>query len=95
LGHERFGSMSAPFPGPERAKHVGELKRGDQRWDVFVETQPDGPLNAVRGRVHFVGPDRHRVTSWIFLERSEKDIEERFGEFSAVELWHFVEALEG
>ncbi len=87
--------MSAPFPGQERAKHMGELKRGDQRWEVFVETQPDGELNAARGRVHFVSGDRHRVTSWIFLEPTERDIQERFGEFSAVELWHFVEALDG
>jgi len=87
--------MSAPFPGSERAKHMGELKRGDHHWEVFVETQPDGELSAVRGRVHFLSGERHRVTSWIFLEQSERDIQERFGEFSAVELWHFVEALEG
>jgi hypothetical protein len=35
----------------------------------------------------------HKVTGWIFLEWQEKDIQERFGEFSAVELLHFVEAL--
>jgi len=35
----------------------------------------------------------HKVTGWIFLEWKEKDIQERFGEFSAVELLHFVEAL--
>jgi len=87
--------MSAPYPGPERAKHMGELKRGDQRWEVFLETQPDGELSAVRGRVHFLSGERRRVTSWIFLEHSERDVQERFGEFSAVELWHFVEALEG
>jgi hypothetical protein len=87
--------MSAPFPGAERAKHMGELKRGDHRWEVFVETQPDGETPVVRGRVHFVSGERHRVTSWIFLEPSERDVQERFGEFSAVELWHFVEALEG
>jgi len=51
---------------------MGELKRGDQRWEVFVETQPDGELNAARGRVHFVSGDRHRVTSWIFLEPTER-----------------------
>ncbi len=87
--------MSAPFPGSERAKHMGELQRGDHHWEVFVETQLDGELSAVRGRVHFLSGGRHRVTSWIFLERSERDVQERFGEFSAVELWHFVEALEG
>ena len=86
--------MSLPFPGHERAKHMGELKRGEQRWNVFLEMQPDAELAAVRGRVHFVGPERHRSTSWIFLEVSEREIQDRFGEFSAVELWHFVAALE-
>ena len=85
--------MTAPFPGHERAKQMGELKRGAHSWDVFVETQPDPELKAVRGRLHFVHGDRHRATSWIFLEATERDIHERFGEFSAVELWHFVEAL--
>ena len=87
--------MSAVFPGPDRAKHMGELKRGDDRWDVFIEVQPDAELGAVRGRVHFVTGERRRPTAWIFLEPSERDIQERFGEFSAVELWHFVEALDG
>jgi hypothetical protein len=89
--------MANPFPGHERAKHMGELKRGEQRWDVFLETQPDGDLGggAVRGRIHFVNGDLHRVTTWIFLEWQERDIHERFGEFSAVELLHFVEALPG
>lgn len=85
--------MGAAFPGPDRAKHMGELKRGDDRWDVFIETQADAELGAVRGRVHFVTGERRRTTAWIFLEPSEHDIQERFGEFSAVELWHFVEAL--
>src|SRR5207237_4413630 len=89
--------MSAPFPGHDRAKHMGELKRGDERWDVFMEVQPDpevGP-GAVRGRLHFASGERHRTTSWIFLEWSEREMQDRFGEFSAVELWHFVEALGG
>jgi hypothetical protein len=85
--------MTNTFPGHERAKHMGELKRGDQRWDVFLETQPDGDLGAVRGRIHFVSGEKHRMTGWIFLEWQERDIQERFGEFSAVELLHFVEAL--
>ncbi len=89
--------MTNPFPGHERAKHMGELRRGDQRWDVYVEAQPDeqgakgGP---VRGRIHFVSGERHRVTTWIFLEWQERDIHERFAEFSAVELLRFVEALD-
>src|SRR2546427_1179989 len=75
--------MSATFPGQDRAKHMGELKRGDERWDVFVEMQPDAEVGAVRGRVHFVNGEHRRTTSWIFLERSEREIQERFGEFSA------------
>jgi hypothetical protein len=73
---------------------MGELRRGDRRWDVFVETEADGELGAVRGRLHFVSAGKHRSTSWIFLESTERDIHERFGEFSAVELWHFVAALD-
>ncbi|HYK83395.1 MAG TPA: hypothetical protein VEU55_09665 [Gemmatimonadales bacterium] len=89
--------MNAAFPGQDRAKHMGELKRGDERWDVFIETQPDAEVGsgAVRGRLHFISGERRRTTTWIFLELSEREIQDRFGEFSAVELWHFVEALEG
>ena len=72
---------------------MGELKRGDRHWDVFLETQADGELEAIRGRIHFVAPNDHRTTGWVFLELEEKDIRDRFGEFSAVELWHFLEAL--
>ena len=85
--------MTAAFPGQDRAKHMGELKRGDERWDVYLEMQPDQELGAVRGRLHFVSGDHRRTTGWIFLEVSEREVQERFGEFSAVELWHFVEAL--
>lgn len=85
---------AATFPGHERSRHMGELKRGDRRWDVFLETQPDGELTAVRGRIHFLASDEHHVTGWVFLERQERDVQERFGEFSAVELWHFLEALQ-
>ncbi|HXF95293.1 MAG TPA: hypothetical protein VNI61_04255 [Gemmatimonadales bacterium] len=86
--------MTLPFPGADRAKHMGELRRGDQHWDVYLECQPDADLGAVRGRLHFVAQRRHRVTGWIFLEWQEREIQDRFGEFSAVELWHFVEAVE-
>lgn len=85
--------MTVPFPGAERAKHMGELRRGEQHWDVYLEAQADPGLGAVRGRLHFVSQQRHRATGWIFLEWQERDIQDRFGEFSAVELWHFVEAV--
>jgi hypothetical protein len=47
----------------------------------------------VRGRIHFLAGERHRETAWIFLEWSEKEIRERFNEFSANELWSLVESL--
>ena len=85
---------SVPFPGLERSRLMGELKRGDDRWEVFLETEPDAASGVVRGRLHFTSGDRHRETGWVFVEWREADIRERFGEFSAVELWHFLEALE-
>ena len=85
--------MTAAFPGQDRSKHMGELKRGDERWDVYMEMQRDGEVGAVRGRLHFVNGERRRTTSWIFLELSEREVQDRFGDFSAVELWRFLEAL--
>ena len=87
--------MSSAFPGAERARHMGELKRGDDRWDVYLECQPDPSVGAVRGRLHFLSAGRHRETGWVFLELREEEVHVRFGEFSAVELWHFLESLEG
>lgn len=87
--------MSEPFPGQDRARHMGELKRGPSRWDVYLELEPDAELQAVRGRIHFVGEGGRRTTGWVFLERAERDIVERFGEFSAVELLQFVESIPG
>ncbi len=85
--------MTAAFPGQDRSKHMGELKRGDERWDVYMEMQRDTEVGAVRGRLHFVNGERRRTTSWIFLEMSEREVQDRFGDFSAVELWHFLEAV--
>jgi hypothetical protein len=86
--------MSEPFPGQERARHMGELKRGPSRWDVYLELEPDRELEAVRGRIHFVAEGVRKTTGWVFLERQERDIVERFGEFSAVELLQFVESIQ-
>jgi hypothetical protein len=33
------------------------------------------------------------VSSWIFLEWSARDIETRFAEFSAQELWNLLDSL--
>ena len=73
---------------------MGELKRGQYRWDVYLELRPDADLGAIRGRIHFVGDGSQKTTGWVFLEWHEKDVMERFGEFSAVELLQFVEAIQ-
>lgn len=72
---------------------MGQLARGETRWDVFVEAVPDAENGTVRGRIHFVAGERHRTTAWIFLEWSEQEVRERFSHFSAHELWNLVESL--
>lgn len=86
--------MTTPASGPERGKVMGELRRGARRWEVRLETEADPARGLVRGRLHFRSEERVLSTGWIFLEAAEKDVAERFGEFSPVELWHFVEALD-
>ena len=88
--------MTNPFPGRDHSRHMGELKRGERRWDVYLEAEATDERTAVRGRIHFVAPGGgdHRTTGWIFLEGGEQEVRDRFGEFSAVELWHFLESLE-
>src|SRR2546428_8336781 len=78
----------------EYGKHMGELKRGEHRWDVYLEGQPDTSLGAVRGRIHFVSGQLHKVTGWIFLEWQEKDVQERVGEFLAGGLLRFLQGAE-
>ena len=84
---------SPAFAWAQQSKHMGQLARGEMRWEVFLEAQAESPSSPVRGRVHFVAGERHRASAWIFLEMSERDIRERFNEFSANELWSLVESL--
>ena len=77
-----------------KARQMGELERGDSRWDVLLETVPDPEVGAIRGRIHFIGGNLHRLSGWIFLEWEEKDIEARFSEFSAQELWTLLGSLD-
>jgi hypothetical protein len=81
------------FAWASQAKHMGQLGRGEMRWEVYLEVQAESPNSPVRGRLHFVAGERHRETAWIFLEWSEKDIRERFNEFGANELWGLLESL--
>ena len=75
------------------ATHMGHLARGETRWEVYVEISTDADRSVRRGRIHFVAGERHRESAWIFLEVAERDVLERFGEFSAVELWSLLESL--
>jgi hypothetical protein len=76
-----------------KARQMGELQRGENRWDVLLETVWDESVPAFRGRIHFICGDLHRLSSWIFLEWSEKDVGMRFSGFSAQELWNLLDAL--
>ena len=78
-----------------KARQMGELARGPNRWDVLLETVKDPSVDAVRGRIHFVSGNHHRLSGWIFLEWADRDIEQRFTEFSAQELWNLLDSLTG
>jgi len=73
---------------------MGELARGESHWDVLLETAVDPDIGAIRGRIHFISGHTHRLSSWVFLEWAEKDVETRFAEFSAQELWNLLGSLE-
>jgi len=72
---------------------MGELSRGEDRWDVVLESARDPDIQALRGRIHFVSGNQHRLSGWIFLEWSESEVEARFGDFSAQELWNLLDSL--
>ena len=78
-----------------RARQMGELARGENRWDVLLEMVRDPDMGAIRGRIHFISGNTHRLSGWVFLEGAEKDVDERFGEFSAQELWNLLDSLVG
>lgn len=73
---------------------MGHLARGEVRWEVFLEVVPDAADKRLRrGRVHFVAGERHRESAWIFLEYADREVLDRFNEFSAIELWSLLESL--
>ncbi len=92
-GEPRKSKRFDPPLSEIQARQMGELQRGDSRWDVLIEFARDDEIGALRGRIHFVSGAVHRVSGWIFLEWSAKDIEARFGEFSAQELWNLLDSL--
>ena len=97
-----MGVESGGTPNPRRfdpslseikTYQMGELVRGENRWDVLLETVPDADVGGIRGRIHFVAGNAHRLSGWIFLEWSEKDIDTRFNDFSAQEMWNLLDSL--
>lgn len=86
-----FGGFEVSVSVPGR--FMGDLTRGSERWDVYLEMVHDAELDATRGRVHFVSAAEARSTSWIFLEWKEADVSARFADLSPLELWTFLESL--
>jgi len=113
LASGRNGGYSSVMPGEPEGKHaqtrfepawseikarqMGDLTRGSSRWDVLLETARDSTVGAVRGRIHFISGNIHRLSGWIFLEWSEKDVEARFSAFAqgSWELWNLLKSLGG
>lgn len=85
--------ISPRFPWLATALHLGQLARGGTRWEVYLEAQPHPDIGAIRGRLHFLWDDRHRATAWVFLEWTEKEVVDRARQFSASELWSFLEGV--
>ncbi len=95
-------SRNAPEPLAADAplgRSLGELVRGESRWNVCLETRPHPRgtglrHNTLQGRLHFVDEVQgHRSTGWIFTEWTDTDIVNRFNEFSAAELWLLLDSL--
>ena len=92
----RDGRKTGGFEPPLsaiKARQMGELSRGDDRWDVVLESAKDPDVDALRGRIHFVSGNEHRWSAWIFLELTAQEVESRFGEFSAQELWNLLDSM--
>ena len=87
----QYPQPMAPVPDAPTARYLGDLARSQVRWSVYLEAKPEGQIFA--GRIHFVEGSRRRSTGWIFREWNEREIVERFNEFSPVELWKILESL--
>jgi hypothetical protein len=83
---------AGPIPEAPTARHLGELARSDRTWNVYLESRPQG--DSVAGRLHFVDGTVFRTSGWIFLGWNEREMTDRFNEFSPVELWRLVESLD-
>lgn len=79
-----------------KARQMGDLTRGESRWDVLLESAVDPEVKGIRGRIHFISGNTHRLSAWIFLEWDERDLDARFAEFavSAQRLWELLDSLQ-
>jgi len=84
---------SPRFPWLQTALHLGQLARGGARWEVYLQAEAHPDFGAIRGRLHFLSNDRHQATAWVFLEWTEKEVVDRARQFSATELWSFLEGV--
>ena len=82
---------AGPVPNAPAARHLGELARSDRTWNVYLENWSQG--DSVAGRLHFVDGATFRTSGWIFIGWNEREVTDRFNEFSPVELWRLVESL--
>lgn len=90
------GSKPKGFDPPYaeiKARQMGELQRGEHHWEVLLEVARDAEGGVIRGRIHFVSGAEHRLSGWIFLEWSDREIEERFTDFSAQDLWNLLGSI--
>ena len=65
-----------------------------RRGTCFSSVKATARVGVTRGRIHFVSGARTRTSAWIFLEWTLRDVEERFHEFAASELWGLVEGID-
>jgi hypothetical protein len=96
-GSLQGGSVQRVGPDGVATRRMGGLCCVDELWSVFLECERDRDTGAARGRVHFRREPGGRAarTAWIFVEWTERDVELRFHEFGAEELWELLSAVTG
>ena len=93
-GQKQSRRFDPPF-SDIKARPMGELEIGEDRWDVLLETALDPMDGVIRGRIHFIAGTTHRLSGWMFLEWDEREVEARFREFSSGRnLWDLLKSLQ-
>ena len=92
-GKKPSGRFDPPW-SEIKARQMGELEVGEARWEVLLETARDHADGVLRGRIHFISGNAHRLSGWMFLEWDEAEVEGRFREFSSGRnLWDLLKSL--